>query len=1154
MSRDPSQLQPGDKLGRFTVERKLAEGGMGAVWVGVDPDGRRAAIKVVVGASESLLVSLRQEIRALLRIDHPSVVRVVEHGLYDALPWFAMEFIAGEPMRAWVDAARDTVHLDSDTLGLGSADTLAIRPDEEPARDGVRPLPGGPTAASPPPSRSAHAPVDLASREATLRLMVRVTEGLAFMHEAGVVHRDLKPENIVVREEDGRPVIVDFGTATSGADQRLTKFRGVAGTPAYIAPEQALGERVDARADLYSIGCMLFEIIAGSTPFSGSSVFELMSAHVRAPIPPLPSNCPPALVELVQCLLAKDPAARPAFAADVASRLAAVLGEPDLVERRPSPYLCRPGLVGRAELIESMERAVVQPHQTAGGVLVVVGEPGAGKTRVINELAHRLERRSDLSTVVVDMNRPDAPSPFTAMLMEIADRCRERGPAFTRDLLARNAGVLAKQYPALLELPGVDATDVVPDLPRQFEAMRRTRAWSDVIVRAYAPRKVVMLVDEYEPAFAELLDNFRTLQLLEPSPLVLVVTADPSHSELVEEASGAGLFELRELDRDQTRQMAGSALGVPAVPDDIAEVLYERTMGNPAAITRLLSRALAEGLVVQGEIGERSIAARPEPWRALDASPDARRALESVRNAPSLVVRGLRAIALEPEGIELAILPQLLGGRRAIKVLDDWLRDGTLVLHREHVAFHDENLRRAVLALGGEGDESALHLAVARALELVAPDELLDRARHLVAGGDTESARSCFQEALSAPLPPAVDEARVLREFLALEPPDSADTLRALQRYARLCAIRGRVPEACRAGRLAVEMANRMGDETAEALELSSLARSLLVAGEDHEAVGRRGLVLAQKTGDPEALCRAFTYLSTAATHRGDLAEAARFSAMAHGAAPRSDPYLWGWSGLSHTAALVSCDRYDAAESLLRVLLEHSRSHGLRRLEGLVLLNLAVVAREGRARFVEAQRLLDRAYAALWEAHDRSGLGGVQLERLVTLVRLGAFEQALEAAQEGFITRVRGEFDPRRVVRAQIAMFSALIGLGRYREAEVVVDAVDAIAFPVAGYWRRLLEARLRRLQGDYEGAAVCLDELRDASIAEFDLRYSLEVEERLHAIACGADPRDVEDPPTHGRPVTDYAAMLRDRLRSVRDAADRGEVVLHGELVEPLG
>ncbi|MFD9723140.1 protein kinase [Streptomyces sp. NPDC059072] len=269
-------MRVGDQLGgRYRLDRRLGQGGMGEVWRGHDLQlGRSVAVKVLLEAArgEEYVARFRREATIGARLQHPGITVVHDVGQEDGRLFIVMELLSGED--------------------LGSV--LARE------RGGL--------------------PVDTA-----LGLAAQAAEALATAHEQAVVHRDLKPANLFLLP-GGRIKICDFGIAHSAdATAGWTVTGQAMGTIPYMAPEQCLGRHVDARCDLYALGCVLYALLSGEPPFgTDGSPFVLMRRHVDDPPPPL--AVAPAVAGLVRALLEKDPADRPASAKAVADALRAVEG------------------------------------------------------------------------------------------------------------------------------------------------------------------------------------------------------------------------------------------------------------------------------------------------------------------------------------------------------------------------------------------------------------------------------------------------------------------------------------------------------------------------------------------------------------------------------------------------------------------------------------------------------------------------------------------------------------------------------------------------------------------------------------------------------------------------------------------------------------
>lgn len=276
---------------RYHIESLIGEGGFGRVYrahhVGL---GRSTAIKIldVAHAIGDIHRRFVREARAAARLDHPGSVRVFDHGLTDdGLPFLAMEFLEGPTL-------------------AGAMHSGAFRTE--------------------------------ASAVGTVR---EILAALGHAHDLGVIHRDVKPGNVILaqRVTGRRPVLIDFGLARLRDDDAVTAAGLCVGSPSYVAPERLLGRPADARSDLYSVGVMLYEMIAGVRPFRGDTVEHLARGHLY--VTPTP------LRELVQVSRSTDEVVRRALSKDPKERFATAdemmraLGAPapmlqDRQARRPS--------------------------------------------------------------------------------------------------------------------------------------------------------------------------------------------------------------------------------------------------------------------------------------------------------------------------------------------------------------------------------------------------------------------------------------------------------------------------------------------------------------------------------------------------------------------------------------------------------------------------------------------------------------------------------------------------------------------------------------------------------------------------------------------------------------------------------------------------
>jgi len=255
-----ADLQPGDTLDRYRIVETIGHGAFSDVYLATDPDGRPAVLKC---PHESLLGDVsafdrfRREFEIVRRLDHPGIQRSLDVGEDRSRPYLVMEYVEGETLRARIRR--------SGRLPVGEA-------------------------------------VDVTEQ---------LARAMASAHAQGIYHRDLKPENVLVTP-DGRVVVTDFGIALMTGARRLTWrwLTSTIGTPDYMAPEQVQGKRGDARTDIYALGVMLFEMLAGRVPWEGDNPLAVMSQHVNAPVPSLREidpAIPPPLEAIATKCLRKEP-------------------------------------------------------------------------------------------------------------------------------------------------------------------------------------------------------------------------------------------------------------------------------------------------------------------------------------------------------------------------------------------------------------------------------------------------------------------------------------------------------------------------------------------------------------------------------------------------------------------------------------------------------------------------------------------------------------------------------------------------------------------------------------------------------------------------------------------------------------------------------
>ncbi|MEM7308214.1 MAG: serine/threonine-protein kinase [Planctomycetota bacterium] len=322
-------------LGRYRLVGELGRGGMGVVYLALDPRlGRLVALKALATrlvASDIARTRFEREIKAIAGLKHGRIVPIYEVGEAAGVPYFTMEYVEGKTLSEVVSVLRqlDVPTDELNTTHLGAA-TFLQPSDDDTAFDPERTPPGGvesqaPDPSSPPPPRSVPSTWGKTYVETICGMMLDVADALQHAHEHGVVHRDVKPSNILV-SVDGRALLFDFGLARMELEDTVTMSGDFAGTPYYVAPEQisARGRGVDARSDVYALGVTLFELLTLRRPFEGKNAQQIFR-HVLSKDPPLPRRfnklIPRDLETICLTALEKSPDRRYQSAAEMAADL-----------------------------------------------------------------------------------------------------------------------------------------------------------------------------------------------------------------------------------------------------------------------------------------------------------------------------------------------------------------------------------------------------------------------------------------------------------------------------------------------------------------------------------------------------------------------------------------------------------------------------------------------------------------------------------------------------------------------------------------------------------------------------------------------------------------------------------------------------------------
>ncbi len=563
--------------GRYQVKSFLGEGGRKRVYLAhdtkLDSDVAIAVIKTE-GLDADALTRVHREAQAMGRLrDHPHIVTVHDIGEDDPSagsglapqPYIVSQYMAGGDLEGLLREAEDH-----------------------------------------------RLPLDQA-----LHTTGQVCQALEHAHGRGIIHRDLKPGNIWLTD-DGIARLGDFGLAMAVDRSRLTTEGMMVGTAAYMPPEQALGREADARSDLYSLGCVLYEMVTGRPPFLGDDTVAIISQHINtAPVTPSWHNSavPRALENLILALLAKDPQERPESAAAVGEELRRIQqasAEGAAVEPSTAAGVELPALVGRfvgrRQEIDELKAALEDTLSGKGRLMMLVGEPGIGKTRLAQEFAVYASLRG-AQVLTGRCYEGDVAIPYMPFVEAFREYVRSRDDPDLRRELGEGAPEVAKLVSEIRQrFPDIPEA---PPLGGDAERLRLFESVTGFVRNASAASPLVLFLDDIHWADKPSLLLLQYLARGTRSDRVLIVGAyrdvelDRAHplSEIVAGLRHERLYQrvlLRGLPAQEVHAMI-AAIGQQAgtaeqeVSDEFGEAIYRETEGNPFFIEEVLRHLVEEG-------------------------------------------------------------------------------------------------------------------------------------------------------------------------------------------------------------------------------------------------------------------------------------------------------------------------------------------------------------------------------------------------------------------------------------------------------------------------------------------------------------------------------------------------------------------------------
>jgi len=659
---------------RYIVTGSLGSGGMGVVYRALDRlTGEAVALKQVNLSRERLAdgnvdfrLALAHEFRTLASLRHPHIISVLDYGFAgfmassnESRPYYTMEL-------------------------LENAQTL-IQAGED------------------------------ASLPKQIELLLQILHALTYLHRRGIIHRDLKPANVMVANNHVR--LVDFGLAKS---RGYIDAEQVVGTLAYVAPEVLQGHPVSEASDLYALGVMAYELIAGHHPFHVGDVTMLIHDLLTA-APDLGAlQVDMTLAAIIGRLLAKNPAERYQHAHEVIIALAPFASDqPETLTLRES-FLQAAEFVGREKELNTLKEALksikIEQDAPLGSAWMIGGESGVGKSRLTDEL--RVMALVEGAMVLRGQAVSGGSLPYQMWREPI------RRLLLAVEITSAEAAVLQEIIPDISDLLSI-ALPHIPALDGRARQQRLTLAIADLFHRHQ--EAMVLLLEDLQwmsPASMEILKQI--IRIVPELPLLVVVNyRDDERHNLPDELPGAHHLKLDRLSTQEIVRLSQSMMGHTAQSQSVIDLLKRETEGNTFFIIEVM-RALAEEA---GQLENIGVTTLPTHVFAGGIMEVVRRRLARV---PAHMRDLLKLAAVAGRQIDLKLMQYLIENKRTLTLaqvdLAAWLTTcadaAVLEIDEEQWRFAHDKLREGLLTEMDTAERATLHRQIAQAIEAVYADKL----------------------------------------------------------------------------------------------------------------------------------------------------------------------------------------------------------------------------------------------------------------------------------------------------------------------------------------------------------------------------------------------------------------------------------------------
>lgn len=742
------------------------------------------ALKLLLHAEAAAIYRFKKEFRALADVVHPNLVSLYELVAEGENWFFTMELVEGVNFLEYVREATGqlsddplTGQLKAPTMQALDARTMPVINGESTDNTQTVELEYGDSDGDLKVVSFPQLMPVFSLRIERLRAALRqLAEGVHALHKQGKLHRDIKPSNILVTRE-GRVVILDFGLVTEVVPDDLLQSLHVAGTPAYMSPEQGAGLPLSEASDWYGVGVILYQALTGRLPFSGKFLDVLVSKQKIEPPAPgeLVRGIPEDLDALCRDLLRREPQLRPT-GQEVLERLGKVQAEssgahPAFQSTQDAPF------VGRERHLRLMTESFLATKQGHTVTVYIHGKSGMGKSTLVRQFLDQLQDREDV-VVLAGRCYEQESVPYKALdgvVDSLSKYLASLSPSRADAMMPRDVLALSRLFPVMLQVESVvNAPHREQEVPDPLVLRRRAfAALREMLARLADRQPVVLYIDDLHWADADstaLLNDL--LRPPNPPPLLLVasfrseeIESKPFLQALLKQTGSETCRELSvdSLTREEARDLALSLLpdGMPGSEQFTAEIIREAG-GSPFFVEQLTRYALtSERAATTGITLAEMLEARLTRFPV-----GARQLLEALAVAGHPVDL---EVASEAAGLE-ADSRSLIASLRAAQFLRS---SGSL----QRIELYHDRIRETLASLLDPQAIRQIHAALARSLEARSFDEPEALFKHYIGAGERErAATQAVRAAKKATAALAFDRAALYyRRALELAPVEGVD-------------------------------------------------------------------------------------------------------------------------------------------------------------------------------------------------------------------------------------------------------------------------------------------------------------------------------------------------------------------------------------------